>query len=317
MHQKSNKTKKVAIVGTGFVGSSYAYSLVNQGTVSELVLIDLNKERAEGEAQDLNHGVPFGSPMKIKAGDYGDCHDVDLVVITAGANQKPGETRLDLASKNAKIMRGIVKEIMASGFDGILVVASNPVDVMTHVAYEASGLPKEHVIGSGTILDTARFRYLLSDYFQVDSRNVHAYIVGEHGDSELPIWSHVTIGGLPLNVYGKLNNFYEDRDMQAIFENVRDAAYQIIQKKGATYYGIGMGLARLTKALLYNENSILTVSTYFQGEYDIDGVFMGIPAVVNANGVREILRLNLPEREQKQLENSADILRNMYNNLDK
>ena len=315
MHQKANKTKKVAIVGTGFVGSSYAYSLVNQGTVSELVLIDLNKERAEGEAQDLNHGVPFGSPMKIKAGDYTDCHDVDLVVITAGANQKPGETRLDLASKNAKIMRGIVKEIMASGFDGILVIASNPVDVMTHVAYEASGLPKERVIGSGTILDTARFRYLLSDYFQVDSRNVHAYIVGEHGDSELPIWSHVTIGGLPLNVYGKLNNFYEDRDMQAIFENVRDAAYQIIQKKGATYYGIGMGLARLTKALLYNENSILTVSTYFEGEYDIDGVYMGIPAVVNANGVREILRLNLSDREQQLLENSANILKDMHHNL--
>lgn len=315
MHQKSNKTKKVAIVGTGFVGSSYAYSLVNQGTVSELVLIDLNRERAEGEAQDLNHGVPFGSPMKIKAGDYSDCHDVDLVVITAGANQKPGETRLDLASKNAKIMKGIVTDIMASGFDGILVIASNPVDIMTQVAYEASGLPKEHVIGSGTILDTARFRYLLSDYFQVDSRNVHAYIVGEHGDSELPIWSHVTIGGLPLNVYGKLNNFYEDRDMQAIFENVRDAAYQIIQKKGATYYGIGMGLARLTKALLYNENSILTVSTYFQGEYDIDGVFMGIPAVVNANGVREILRLNLSDREQQLLESSAAILKDMHDNL--
>ncbi|MGM0523600.1 MAG: L-lactate dehydrogenase [Bacillota bacterium] len=315
MHRKANKTKKVAIVGTGFVGSSYAYSLVNQGTVSELVLIDLNKERAEGEAQDLNHGVPFGSPMKIKAGDYADCHNVDLVVITAGANQKPGETRLDLASKNANIMRGIVKEIMASGFDGILVIASNPVDVMTHVAYEASGLPKERVIGSGTILDTARFRYLLSDYFQVDSRNVHAYIVGEHGDSELPIWSHVTIGGLPLNVYGKLNNFYEDRDMQAIFENVRDAAYQIIQKKGATYYGIGMGLARLTKALLYNENSILTVSTYFEGEYDIDGVYMGIPAVVNANGVREILRLNLSDREQQLLENSAKILKDMHDNL--
>lgn len=315
MHQKANKTKKVAIVGTGFVGSSYAYSLVNQGTVSELVLIDLNKERAEGEAQDLNHGVPFGSPMKIKAGDYTDCHDMDLVVITAGANQKPGETRLDLASKNAKIMQGIVKDIMASGFDGILVIASNPVDVMTHVAYEASGLPKERVIGSGTILDTARFRYLLSDYFQVDSRNVHAYIVGEHGDSELPIWSHVTIGGLPLNVYGKLNNFYEDRDMQAIFENVRDAAYQIIQKKCATYYGIGMGLARLTKALLYNENSILTVSTYFEGEYDIEGVYMGIPAVVNANGVREILRLNLSDREQQLLENSANILKDMHHNL--
>ncbi|PXW93067.1 L-lactate dehydrogenase [Streptohalobacillus salinus] len=315
MDRKLNKTKKVAIVGTGFVGSSYAYALVNQGTVSELVLIDLDFERADGEARDLNHGVPFASPMKIKAGKYEDCKDADLVVITAGANQKPGETRLDLASKNAKIMTGIVDQIMASGFDGILLVASNPVDVLTHVAFKASGLPKERVIGSGTILDTARFRYLLSDYFHVDSRNVHAYIVGEHGDSELPIWSHVSIGGLPLNVYGKLNNFFEDRDMQAIFENVRDAAYQIIERKGATYYGIGMGLARLTKALLYNENSILTVSTYFGGEYGIDGVYMGIPAVVNADGVREILRLNLSELEQEQLENSANILKDMYKNL--
>ena len=316
MDRKLNKTKKVAIVGTGFVGSSYAYALVNQGTVSELVLIDLDFERADGEARDLNHGVPFASPMKIKAGNYNDCRDADLVVITAGAAQKPGETRLDLATKNAKIMTGIVEQIMASGFDGIIVVASNPVDVLTQVAFKVSGLPKERVIGSGTILDTARFRYLLSDYFHVDARNVHAYIIGEHGDSELPIWSHVSIGGLPLNVYGKLNNFFEDRDMQAIFENVRDAAYQIIERKGATYYGIGMGLARLTKALLYNENSILTVSTYFDGEYGINGVYMGVPAVVNANGVREILRLNLSDLEQEQLEKSADILKDMYNNLD-
>ncbi|MBM7540099.1 L-lactate dehydrogenase [Amphibacillus cookii] len=310
------KTRKVVIVGTGFVGSSYAYSLLNQGIVNEIVLIDLDYKRADGEARDLNHGMPFGSPMRIRAGEYEECSDADLVVITAGANQKPGETRLDLASKNAKIMKGIVEQIMEAGFKGILVVASNPVDVLTQVAYDVSGLSKERVIGSGTILDTARFRYLLSEYFQVDSRNVHAYIIGEHGDSELPVWSHVQVGGLPLNVYGRIENYYEDRDMQEIFENVRDAAYHIIERKGATYYGIGMGLARLTKALLYNENSILTVSTYFEGEYGLDGVYLGIPAVVNEFGVREILRLNLSDREQKQLEESSSILKKMVEDIE-
>ncbi|SDC62379.1 L-lactate dehydrogenase [Pelagirhabdus alkalitolerans] len=308
----SSKTRKVVIVGAGFVGSSYAYALLNQGTVHQLVLVDLDKERAEGEARDLNHGMPFASQMKIRAGDYNECRNADLVVITAGANQKPGETRLDLASKNANIMKGIVENIMETGFDGILLVATNPVDVLTQVAYDVSGLPKERVIGSGTILDTARFKYLLSDYFEVDSRNVHAYIVGEHGDTELPIWSHVQIGGLPLNVYGQIENYHEDLDMQNIFENVRDAAYHIIERKGATYYGIGLGLARLTKAILYNENSILTVSTAFNGEYGLNDVFLGIPAVVNEQGVREILRLNLSESEQEKLEHSAQVLKDMY-----
>lgn len=315
MQTRLNKTKKVVIIGAGFVGSSYAFALVNQGTVSELVLIDANHDKAEGEARDLNHGVPFSSPMRIKAGDYPDCKDADLIVITAGANQKEGETRLDLASKNAKIMKDIVTSIMETGFDGILLIASNPVDVLTQVAYKVSGLSKERVFGSGTILDTARFRYSLSEYFQVDSRNVHAYIVGEHGDSELPIWSHVSIGGLPLNVYGKLQNFYEDQDMKEIFENVRDAAYYIIERKGATYYGIGMALARITKALLYNENSILTVSSHFDGEYGLKDVYMGIPSVVNSGGVREIIRLNLSDIEQKKLEESAKILKDMHDGL--
>lgn len=306
-----SKTRKVVIIGTGFVGSSYAYSLLNQGIVNELVLVDLNKERADGEARDLNHGMPFGSPMKIRAGDYDECSNADLVVITAGANQAPGETRLDLAAKNAKIMTGIVTSIMKSGFKGILLVATNPVDVLSHVALEVSGLPKERVIGSGTILDTARFRYLLSEYFQVDSRNVHAYIMGEHGDSELPVWSHVQIGGVPLEKYGQISEVEQDEDMKRIFENVRDAAYHIIERKGATYYGIGLGLARLTKAILYNENSIVTVSTLFEGQYGIEGVYLGVPAVVNEYGVREVLELDLSQQELIQLQKSATILKEM------
>ncbi|WP_112181821.1 MULTISPECIES: L-lactate dehydrogenase [Paraliobacillus] len=306
-----SKTRKVVIIGTGFVGASYAYALLNQGIVNELVLIDLNMERAEGEARDLNHGMPFGSPMKIRAGNYAECKNADMVVITAGANQGPGETRLDLATKNAKIMKGIVTNIMDNGFTGIMLVATNPVDVLSHVALEVSGLPKERVIGSGTILDTARFRYLLSEYYQVDSRNVHAYIMGEHGDSELPVWSHVQIGGVPLKKYGNISSIDEDKDMQKIFENVRDAAYHIIERKGATYYGIGLGLARLTKAMLYNENSIVTVSTLFQGEYGIKDVYLGVPAVVNEYGVREMLELDLNDTELKQLHDSADILKDM------
>ncbi|WP_079710859.1 L-lactate dehydrogenase [Paraliobacillus ryukyuensis] len=312
-----SKTRKVVIIGTGFVGASYAYSLVNQGIVNELVLVDLNKERAEGEARDLNHGMPFAfaSPMKIRSGDYDECENADLVVITAGANQAPGETRLDLAAKNAKIMKGIVTSIMDSGFKGILLVATNPVDVLTHVALEVSNLPKERVIGSGTILDTARFRYLLSEYYQVDSRNVHAYIIGEHGDSELPVWSHVQIGGVPIEKYGKITDVEKDPDMINIYENVRDAAYHIIERKGATYYGIGLGLARLTKAILYNENAIVTVSALFEGEYGIDNVYLGIPAVVNEYGVREKLELDLNENELKKLRESAAILKEMTENV--
>ncbi|MRH42034.1 L-lactate dehydrogenase [Aquibacillus halophilus] len=306
-----SKSRKVVIIGTGFVGSSYAYSLLNQGVVNELVLVDLNRDKAEGEARDLNHGMPFGSPMKIRAGGYDECSDADLVVITAGANQAPGETRLDLVSKNAKIFKSIVTSIMNTGFNGLFLVATNPVDVLSHVTLQVSGLPKERVIGSGTILDTARFRYLLSEHFQVDSRNVHAYIMGEHGDSELPIWSHVQIGGVPLSRYAKIDDVENDKEMQDIFINVRDAAYHIIERKGATYYGIGMGLVRLTKAILHNENSIVTISTLLEGEYGINDVFLGVPAVVNENGVRQILELQLNESEQQKLEKSASILKEM------
>ncbi|MDZ5470998.1 L-lactate dehydrogenase (plasmid) [Bacillus sp. 31A1R] len=305
-----NRINRVALIGTGFVGSSYAFALLNQGVVEELVLIDLNKEKAEGDAMDLNHGLPFSpSPTKIWFGDYSDCKDADLVVITAGANQKPGETRLDLVEKNTRIFKGIVGEVMASGFDGIFIVATNPVDILTYAVWKFSGLPKERVIGSGTILDTARFRFLLGDYFNVDTRNVHAYIIGEHGDTELPVWSHADIAGRPISDWVQKEANYKQEDLDDLFLNVRDAAYHIIQRKGATYYGIAMGLIRLTKAILQNENSVLTVSTYLDGEYGQKDVFIGVPAVVNRSGIREIVELSLSEEEKQKFNHSVEVLK--------
>lgn len=305
-----NRVNRVVLVGTGFVGSSYAFAMVNQGVAEELVLVDLNKEKSEGDAMDLNHGMAFApSQTKIWFGSYADCQHADLVVLCAGANQKPGETRLDLVEKNTRIFKSIVDEIMASGFDGIFLVATNPVDILTYAVRKFSGLPKERVIGSGTILDTARFRFLLGDYFKVDTRNVHAYIIGEHGDTELPVWSHADIGGKPIAKMMKDQDRYKHDDLEQIFTNVRDAAYQIIQRKGATYYGIAMGLVRLTKAILHDENSILTVSAQLTGEYGHDDIYIGVPAVVNRSGIREIVELSLDEEEQKKFDHSVEVLR--------
>ncbi|WCK54579.1 L-lactate dehydrogenase [Aneurinibacillus sp. Ricciae_BoGa-3] len=301
-------TTKVALIGTGFVGSSYAFSLLNQGVVNELVLIDVNKEKAQGEASDLNHGLPFSSAMKIWAGTYQDCHDADIVVITAGANQAPGETRLDLIDKNIKIFKSIVGEVMASGFDGIFLVATNPVDILSYATWKFSGLPSERVIGSGTILDTARFRYLLGQYFSIDPRNVHAYIIGEHGDTELPVWSHTSIGSRPIQKCIK-NKPEMPQELDRLFINVRDAAYQIINRKGATYYGIAMGLVRLTKAILGDENSVLTVSTLLNGYYGLQDIYIGVPAIINRNGIREIVELELAEDEAAKLQHSANVLK--------
>lgn len=305
-----SRVNRVVLVGTGFVGSSYAFAMINQGVAEELVLVDLNKEKSEGDAMDLNHGMAFApSQTKVWFGSYADCQHADLVVLCAGANQKPGETRLDLVEKNTKIFKSIVEEIMASGFDGIFMVATNPVDILTYAVWKFSGLPKERVIGSGTILDTARFRYLLGDYFKVDTRNVHAYIIGEHGDTELPVWSHADIGGKPIEKMMKDQNHYKHDDLEQIFTNVRDAAYHIIQRKGATYYGIAMGLVRLTKAILHDENSILTVSAQLNGEYGHDDIYIGVPAVVNRGGIREIVELSLNEQEQQKFDQSVQVLR--------
>ncbi|KSU62041.1 L-lactate dehydrogenase [[Bacillus] enclensis] len=307
-------TNKVALIGTGFVGSSYAFALLNQGIAHELVLIDMNKDKADGDARDLNHGLAFASPMKIHAGDYSDCQDADLVVITAGANQKPGETRLDLVEKNIKIFKGIVDQVMASGFNGIFLVATNPVDILTYATWKFSGLPKERVIGSGTILDTARLRYLVGEHFDIDTRNIHAYIMGEHGDTEFPVWSHTTIGASHLSELIDMENEDIQNKLDEIFLNVRDAAYHIIERKGATYYGIAMGLARITRAIFNNENSILTVSSLLQGEYGQDDVYIGVPAIINREGVRKVVELPLNEKERQQFEHSSGTLKKVMEN---
>jgi L-lactate dehydrogenase len=304
------RVKRVALVGTGFVGSSYAFALLNQGITEELILIDINKEKAEGESMDLNHGLPFApSRTKIRYGSYVDCGAANLVVITAGANQKPGETRLDLVEKNTKIFKGIVDEIMSSGFDGIFLVATNPVDILTYAVWKFSGLPKERVIGSGTLLDTARFRFLLGEYFDVDTRNVHAYIIGEHGDTELPVWSRADIAGTSIAEWSKNKEGFNPTDLDQIFFNVRDAAYHIIDRKGATYYGIAMGLVRLTKAIFQNENSVLTVSAYLDGEYGQNDIFIGVPAIVNRDGIRQVVELDLNNEEKEKFMNSVNVLK--------
>ncbi|WP_053367140.1 L-lactate dehydrogenase [Bacillus sp. FJAT-27245] len=306
------RVSRVAIIGMGSVGSSYAFALLNQGITEEIVLIDLNTAKAEGDAMDLNHGLPFApSRTKIWHGDYPDCKDADLVVICAGANQRPGETRLDLVDKNTRIFKGIVDSVMGSGFDGIFLIATNPVDILSFAVWKFSGLPKERVIGSGTILDTARFRFLLGEYFNIDPRNVHAYIIGEHGDTELPVWSHADIAGMKIGVSAKKKDDFTQEELDSIFPNVRDAAYHIIERKGATYYGIAMGLVRLTKAVLGNENSVLTVSACLQGEYGQENLYIGVPAIVNRSGIKEIVELDLNSEEKDRFAHSAGILKDI------
>ncbi|NMD71720.1 L-lactate dehydrogenase [Bacillus sp. DNRA2] len=308
------KVNRVVLVGTGAVGCSYAYSLINQGVAEELVLIDVNELKAEGEAMDLNHGIPLApSPIKVWKGSYEDCGSADLVVLTAGLAQKPGETRLQLVEKNKNIFKQIVGSIMASGFDGIFLVATNPVDIITHVTWKVSGLPKERVIGSGTVLDTARLQYEIGSYFNVDPRNVNAYILGEHGDTEFPVWSHATIGVKRIDDYFEENSELKTEVFEQIHANVRDAAYHIIQRKGATYYAIGMALVRITKAILHNENCILPVSTLLEGEYGHHDVFIGVPAVVNRDGVREVIEINLNEAEKAQFDHSVAVLKAIMN----
>lgn len=295
---------KVVLVGTGAVGSSYTYALMNQGLCDELVLVDLNKKKAKGDVMDLNHGMLYApSAIKIKYGTYEDCKDAAIVVICAGAAQKPGETRLDLVSKNMKIFESIVGSIMASGFNGIFLVATNPVDILAHATWKFSGLPKERVIGSGTILDSARFRYLLGQEFGVTPTSVHGYIIGEHGDSELAVWSSANISG--TLIASKLT----EEQKNEIFVNVRDAAYEIIEAKGATYYGIAMGLARITKAILKNEDAILPVGTLLTGEYGYEDVYIGVPAIINRNGAVKIMELTLNEDEKEKLKLSIQALK--------
>ena len=305
------KKGKIVLVGTGFVGMSMAYSMLNRGGIQELILIDIDKDKTIGEEMDLSHGLPFApQKMTIKTGDYDECKDAQIVVITAGVAQKPGQTRLELAEVNAKIVKQITQNIMASGFNGIIIVASNPVDLMTYVVSKVSGLPKNQVIGSGTVLDTARLRYLIGDYLKISSKNVHAYIMGEHGDSSFVPWEHCYVGCKKIIDVMKDNHHPMDK-LSKIHEGVVNAAYEIIEKKKATYYGIGMALNRIVRAVLDDENSILTVSTYLDNKYGQDDIYIGVPAIINKNGVRELVELELTKEEQEKLNNSCNLIKDM------
>lgn len=305
------KDRKVVLVGTGFVGMSMAYSFLTTGGVDELVLIDVDKEKALGEAMDLQHGLPYArNKIIIKTGDYVECNDAEIVVITAGTAQKPGQSRLDMTSVNAKIIKSITESVMNSGFDGILVIASNPVDIMTYVAWKVSGLVKERVIGSGTILDTARLRYLMSEYLSISTNNIHAYIMGEHGDSSFVPWTHAYVGSKCLlellDEKGKDLN-----DLNDIYHQVQQAAYEIINRKKATFYGIGLALNRLVQAILNDEHTILTVSAYQDGEYGWNDMYIGVPAIVGHNGIESIVKIPLNEVDQGKFDASAKTLKDI------
>ncbi len=303
-------SRKIAVIGCGFVGSSSAFALMQSGLFSEMVLIDADEKRAEGEAIDISHGISFARPMKIYAGGYDDISDAAIIVITAGANQKPDETRLDLIKKNAAIMKSIIGEIKKRDFQGILLIVSNPVDILTYIALKESGYPANRVIGSGTVLDTGRFRYELSEHLGVDARSVHAFILGEHGDSELAAWSSATVGGLPINDFCELRgHFSHEESMDRIFENVKNSAYEIIKRKKATYYGIAMAVRRICEAIVRDEKSVLPISSLMSGEYGLEDVVLSVPAVVDKNGVETIVPIHLSEVEEKKLKESGELLK--------
>ena len=298
---------KVVLIGCGNVGMSYAYALLNQRTsVNELVLIDLNKERILGEAMDLNHCLAFApTKMVIRCGDYPDCKDASIVVIAAGANQEVGETRMDLIHKNSKIFKSIVSNVMDSGFKGIFLIATNPLDIMTYLTWKYSGLPTNRVIGSGTSLDTARLRYMVGEKLNVSPKNIHAYVIGEHGDSEFVPWSNANVG------LQKISDFLTREELDKIYVDVRDAAYDIIKKKGATCYGIGMCLVRITNAILNDENSIITVSTYDEN----NDVYVGLPCIINNEGINKKVYVKLNEEETKKLEHSIKVIKEALNEV--
>ena len=309
-------TRKVAVIGCGFVGSACAFTLMQHGLFSEMVLIDLDKARAEGEAMDISHGLLFAKPMNIYAGTYADATDADIAIVTAGANQKPGETRLDLVRKNSKILISILEELKKCNFSGILLIVSNPVDILTRVAQIYSGLPEGRVLGSGTVLDTARLKYLLGEHLSVDSRGVHAFIIGEHGDSEIAVWSSANVSGVPMHQFCEMRGFYDhDNAMREIGENVKNSAYAIIERKGATYYGIAMAVQRICEAVVRDEKSILPVSAALHGEFGIDDATLSVPSVLGANGVEKVVPISLSETELTRLRYSADMLKGIFAEL--
>ncbi len=305
------KTNKVSVIGAGFVGSATSFVLMTSGLVSNLVLVDVNREKAEGEIMDLAHGASFIKSIDLKAGDYKDTQDSDIVIITAGAGQKPGETRLDLVNKNVAIFKSIVPQVVKYSPEAIILVVANPVDILTYVTYKLAGLPSNRVIGSGTVLDTSRLRYVLSEKFDVDARNVHSYIIGEHGDSEFPVWSSAYIGSLSVSDYCKREGFNEAELKQAAYEEVKNSAYAIIDRKGYTNYAIALAVKRIVEAILRDERSILTVSTY----NSIDDVYYAAPNMIGRNG--QIMKVcpNLNELELEQLENSKKVLKDIIKDI--
>ena len=308
--------RKAAVIGCGFVGSATAFTLMQSRLFSELVLLDVNMEKADGEAKDIAHGIPFAGQMKIYAGTYDDAADAAIIIITAGANQKPGETRLDLVQKNTAIYQSIIPEIVKRDFGGILLIVSNPVDILTYVAFKLSGLPYKRFLGSGTVLDTARLKYALGEHLGVDSRSVHSLIIGEHGDSEIAAWSSTNVSGIPLNEFCEMRgHFNHDAAMDAIAEKVKNSAYEIISKKQATYYGIAMSVKRICECIVRNERSILPVSAMMHGEYGIEDITLSMPAIVGIGGVETHVPIALSEEEAEKLVESAKKLKEVAKGL--
>ena len=312
--KRAEKSGKVAIIGAGYVGSTAAYALLMDGAASEIALIDVNREKAEGEAMDLSHGMQFKPDTKISFGsDYKLCKDAEIVVLCAGAHQKPGETRLDLVKKNSAILKEMVPKIVKNNKDCIILVVANPLDVLTYLTLRYSKFPSSRVFGSGTILDTARFRYMLGEYFEVSPDSVHAYILGEHGDSSFPVWSAANIAGVDLRHFRK----YSQKAMGKIYQKTKNAAYEVIAKKGATYYAIGLGIAKIVRSILSNKNNVLALSTYLKNYHGISGVCLSVPCVVNRNGIREQIIIPLNSLEKKQLKKSASVIKGIINNCGK
>ena len=308
--EKQVNLRKAAMIGCGFVGSASAFALMQSGLFSEMVFIDADKDKAEGEAMDIAHGVPFARQMKIYAGDYDDIGDAAIIIVTAGANQKPDETRLDLVHKNIGIFKSIIPEIAKRNCQGILLIVSNPVDILTYTALKLSGFPENRVIGSGTVLDTARLKYELSEHLSVDSRSIHAFIIGEHGDSEIAAWSSANISGIKVSDFCEMRGHYHhDENTKLIAESVKNSAYEIIEKKHATYYGIAMAVKRICEVIIRDEKSILPISSMMHGEYGIDDVVLSMPAVVGKNGVETTVPIDLNEEEQVKLRESTETLK--------
>lgn len=312
-----NNPKKAAVIGCGFVGAATAFTLMQSKLFSELVLLDANHDKAVGEAEDIGHGIPFAGEMDIYAGDYDDIADCSIIIVTAGANQKPNETRLDLVQKNVAIYKSIIPEIAKRNYEGILLIVSNPVDILTYVAQKLSGLPERRVIGSGTVLDTARLKYALSQHLNVDSRNIHSFIIGEHGDSEIAAWSSTNISGVPLDDFLEMRgHMHPDMDKQEIAEKVKNSAYDIIAKKHATYYGIAMSVRRICECIVRDEKSILPISTMMHGDFGIEDVCLSMPTILSTEGVETHIPIELSEKEHTSLKKSADTLKNIIAGLD-